>query len=181
MTVLADFRTPRLLKSTLTALAPIVCTDEVNELGLVPDVLDHVELSLRAFPAYLRVVLLIGATFFELGAIALPSSRGRTFSRLPREKQERYFRRFWSSRSDAFRQLAKGLKALLTLAYWEHPKVRARLAYHPEQWIAEVAARRLRDYAADIRRADAIVLEPDPLIPEAQLNQQKRSRHGRAS
>ena len=54
--------------------------------------------------------------------------------------------------------------------------MRARLAYHPEQWIAEVAARRLRDYAADIRRADEIVLEPDPLIPTDKLKRRSNVR-----
>jgi hypothetical protein len=169
MTPLANFRTPALLRRTLTALAPIVCTDEVSELGLTGDVLAHAELSLRAFPGYVRLALVVGAAAFELGAVLLPSSRGRTFSRLPRARQEAYFRKWWASRFDGFRQLAKGMKALLALAYWEHPTVRNRLAYHPEQWIAEVAARRLRDYAADIRRADEIVLEPDPLIPAEQL------------
>ena len=48
-------------------------------------------------------------------------------------------------------------------------QVKAAMGYHPERWIAEVAARRLRDYAPDIQRHDEIVLESNPLVPVTKL------------
>jgi hypothetical protein len=150
-------------RTTLTALAPIICTDEVRELGLEGAVVDHMQLMLGTFPPHMRIAFLVGAFVFEWLAVFFPSSRLRRFSQLPRTEQVRYFERWWRSPFFAIRQAAKGLKSLIALGYWEQRQVLERLEYHPERWIAEVAARRLRDYAADIRAHDALVLEPHPL------------------
>jgi hypothetical protein len=64
----------------------------------------------------------------------------------------------------ALHQYAKGIKSAIALSYWELPTVKEKLEYHPEQWIAEVAARRLRDYADDIKKYERMILEPDPLV-----------------
>jgi hypothetical protein len=175
-TTLADFRLSRSMRRIFAPVARIVCTDEIVEYGLEEAVLDHVELSLRSMPWLLRIGLVAGAHLFNLSAVLFPSSFGRTFRMLPRQNQERHFRRFWLSNVMALRQLAKGMKALVALAYFEHPAVLSRLAYHPERWIAEVAARRVRDYAADIKRADEIVVAPAPLV---QLG--RRAREQKAS
>jgi hypothetical protein len=159
----AGFVMPRTTRATLGALAPIVCTDEVTELGLGDAVVDHVALMLRTFPPHLRIMLLVGAFFFEWLPLFLPSSRLRPFSRLPRALKEAWFRRFWDSHIFVVRQLAKGMKSLVALAFWDQRQVLDRLEYHPERWIAEVAARRLRDYADDIRAHDRFVLQPNPL------------------
>jgi hypothetical protein len=151
---LANFTMAAWMRRVMTGLVPIICTDEPRERGLVDAVVDLVEL-----------MLVMGTLFFELFAIVLPSSRLRPFSRLPRDRQERYFRMFWDSRFQLFRQLAKGLKAPIALAYWEHPVVWEKMGYTPAAWIAEVKARRERDYAADIARHDALVVTPDPLVP----------------
>jgi hypothetical protein len=86
-TVLADFRLPRALRRVVAAMARVALTDEVERLGLTDAVVDHVELSLRSIPFHLRTGVVAGLTSFEAGALALPSSFGRTFSRLPRAKQ----------------------------------------------------------------------------------------------
>jgi hypothetical protein len=161
---LADFRLSAGARRTLGPLARIVCTDEIESLGLTCAVLDHYELSLRSFPAYLRLGLVVGCWLFEWVAVLLPSSRGSRFSSLTRAQQDAYFRRWWSHPVFAIRQIAAGMKRLLALAYWDHPTVRARLEYHPERWIAEVAARRLRDYGDEVKRQDQMVLEPNPLV-----------------
>jgi hypothetical protein len=168
-TVLADFKLPRPLRKTLGALARVVCTDEVETLGLTDAVVDGVELHMRSIPALFRAGLVAGLASFEAGAAAWPRALGRPFSRLPADLQEAYFRSWWASPLFPMRQLAKGVKGLLAMSYWEQPEVKRRLEYHPERWIAEVAARRLRDHADDARAHDELVRRPDPLVPAASL------------
>ena len=84
---------------------------------------------------------------------------------MPRDRQVRYFGMFWDSKFQLFRQLAKGLKAPIALGYWDNPMVCEKMGYTPAAWIAEVKARRERDYAADIAAHDALVVAPDPLVP----------------
>jgi hypothetical protein len=162
MPPLADFRIPDRLRRVLEPLARIILPeDDLDRLGLIEPVIDHCELSLRAGPAIVRAGLLAGLAAFEAGAIA---RFGRPFTRLSRDRQDRWFAAWWESEAPPMRQLAKGVKTLLALAYWEHPLVKQQMEYHPERWIAEVAARRLRDYARDIREHDALVTRPDPLV-----------------
>jgi hypothetical protein len=157
---------PTSVRRTLAALLPVITTDEVEELGLTEAVLDEFELSLGVAPAPLRLGVAVGATFFEWSAALV---KGKRFSALPLPVRERWFALWWRSNFPVFRQFAKGVKSLLALAYWDHPTVRARLEYHPEQWIAEVAARRIVSYAADVRQHDRLVTEPAPLLPAVRL------------
>ncbi|MCU1283136.1 MAG: hypothetical protein JWM53_6682, partial [bacterium] len=135
--------------------------------------------TMRSIPSYLRLGLRVGRFFFEWGALFVPSSFGRRFSSLPAPKQEAYFRKWWFNPIFILRQAVKGMKSLIALGYWDLPVVRERLAYHPERWIAEVAARRLRDYLPEIERQDAMVLAPDPLIAPADLA--RKVKHDKAS
>jgi hypothetical protein len=178
-TVLADFRIPRALRRVLAPMVRIVLTDEVEKLGLTEAVIDHVELSMRSIPFHLRTGLIAGLTSFELGAAAFPSSFGRTFSRLPAAKQAAYFKSWWQSPLFLMRQFVKSVKGLIAMGFYEQRVVLDRLEYHPEQWIAEVAARRLRDYADDIARQDQMVVERDPLVPASTLT--KKVRHEQAA
>ena len=178
-TVLADFRLPRALRRTLAAMARVALTEEVERLGLTEAVVDHVELSLRSIPFHLRTGIVAGLSSFEVGAVAFPSSFGRSFSRLPQAKQEAYFRSWWSSPLFLMRQFVKSVKGLIAMGFYEQRAVLDQLEYHPEQWIAEVAARRLRDYAGDIAAQDKMVLERDPLVPASTLT--KKVRHDQAA
>jgi hypothetical protein len=176
-TVLADFHLPRRLRPVLAALARIVCTDEIERQGLTDAVIDGLELHLRTMPALFRTGLMAGLASFEAGAVAWPSRPGRRFSKMAAADQAAYFASWWASPLFPIRQFAKGIKGLLAMTYWEEPSVKAHLAYHPERWIAEVAARRLASYAADIREHDRVVVAPDPLLPPSQLT---RKRHAAA-
>jgi len=176
---LADFSLSKGARRTLAPLVRVVCTDEVETLGLTDQVIDQVELTMRSIPSYLRLGLRVGRFFFEWGALVLPSTFGRRFSSLSAEKQLTYFRQWWTNPLFILRQAVKGMKSLIALGYWDLPVVRDRLAYHPERWIAEVAARRLRDYGAEVQRQDAMVLAPDPLIAPQELA--RKVKHDKAS
>jgi hypothetical protein len=170
MSELADFRLSATARRTLWALAPIVLTEEVDELGVREEVVDGVELFLRSIPAPIRIAVLAGIRTFEASARAAPSSLGRGFSRLPPELAARHFERYWHSPIGALKQLARGMKMFLVMSYYEHPAKKAQLEYHPERWIAQVAQQRLERFADEIREHEAQVLAPRALpadVPRA--------------
>lgn len=154
---------PLTLRRCVTRLARVVCTSAVDDLGLAEAVADHVDLSMRSFPPHVRLGLIAGLTSLEQGARALPAARGRTFSDCAPEVQDAVFAALWHSTLPPVKQLAKGLKGLVALAFWDHPMVRQRLAYTPAEWAAFVNARRARSYGADIAAHDRFVLAPNPL------------------
>ena len=47
------------------------------------------------------------------------------------------------------------MKAFLAISYWEHPLIKAQLAYHPEAWIADVARRRIERWSEEIAQHEA--------------------------
>lgn len=144
------------MKAVVGALARVVCTSEIDELGLRDAVFEHVTLTLASFPPYLRAAMRVLFVVFDLSALPW---HGRRFRRLDVAAQERHFERWWSSRWPMARHLSKALKGLVALAYWAQPQVRERLGYHPERWIADVSARRLRLYRDEIAAAEQRVTE----------------------
>lgn len=159
------YRLPASVRRTLTALAPVILTDEVERLGLLERTIDQVELMLSSFPRGVRAALIAGLSAFELGALADLPWRARPFSLLPPARREAYFRRWWDSSAAPTRQLAKALKGAVAFAYFELPEMRERLTYRPEPWIAEIKARRLTVFKDEIEAHERLVRAPDPLRP----------------
>lgn len=179
--ILADFELPKPVRRTVRTLVPILCPQDVTELGLLDEVVEYFELSMRSLPAYLRAGFVMGLVSFEAGTIALPSSFGRPFSFLPEAKARAYFERWWTSPLGPIRQFAKGLKAFIVMGYWENPVVKQRMEYHPERWIAEVARQRLTSYADEIRAHEDANTAPDPLIAPGTLTRKAKSHVDKAS
>ncbi len=152
-------RNRRLLRS----LVPVVCPPEVERLGVVDAVVDHVGLSMRAFPTPLRRALVLGLTTYDLGAAAWPRARGKTASRLPRHRAADWYALWWRSPLLPQRELVKAVKALMAIAYYEQPAVQAELGYAPQAWIDRVKVKRLDVYGEAIRKHDRSLIEPDPL------------------
>ena len=163
MSVMANYAISPGLRGILRPMTRIVCTAEVEAAGLTEAVIDHVELTLRSIPWFARHGMRATLWAFELGALLWPRGALTRFSRLPPERQEAYFAAWWDGPSATARQLIKGAKGLIALGYWDHPEVRKRLEYHPEAWIAKVAAQRLNRFAGEIAAHDALVLAPAPL------------------
>jgi hypothetical protein len=164
--ILADFHIPRRLRPAVAQAARACCPSELDELGLADQVVDYVELQLRAFPSGLRAGMVAGIAALEAGAAL---RHGRRFSRLPAGEALRWWRSWWDSPIGPCRQLARGLKALIALAFYDSKPMRARLEYHPDAWIAEAARRRLERWDDDIRRHEEALRAPDPLLPAARL------------
>ena len=158
---IADFHVPKALRKTLAQVARVTCPPDLDELDLVEHVLDEAELQLRAFPAVFRVAMVAGIATLEVSSIV---RYGRPFSRLSRPQAERWFHSFWASPMGPFRQLAKALKALFALGFYQAPAIRSRIEYHPDRWIAEKAKQRLEEFGLDIARHEEELLQPNPLL-----------------
>jgi hypothetical protein len=154
---------PASLRPCVSRLARVVCTSAIDEHGLADAVVDHVALSMRSFPPHIRMALIAGLTALEQGARLHPGARGRSFSASAPAVQDAVFASLWRSPIPLVKQAIKGLKGLVALAYWDHPAVRERLGYAPEVWSAEVNARRLATYGAEIAAHDRFVVAPNPL------------------
>jgi len=157
------FRLPDSVRRTLSALAPVLLTEEVEDLGLIDTVVDGVELFLRSVPATVRVGLVSGLTAFEHAARLRPGSAGRGFSALPRHAAERHFQRWWASSLPPKHELARGVKMILVHAYYELPVIEARLGYQPQACVDAARTRRLGRFSEAIRAHQEQVLQPSPL------------------
>lgn len=162
---LANFHLRAGPRQSLGLLARVVLTDEVVRLGILDEVVDGVELFLRAVPAPVRLGLLAGLEAFEQSARLHPRNLGRRFRDLPLGLAEAHFERWWTSPLAPLHQFAKGARMLVTFSYYEHPKVRELLGYDPEAWIEKVRRERAERFAEEIEAAEAAVFAPDPLPP----------------
>jgi hypothetical protein len=165
MSTLADYRHPPRIRRLLASVTPIACPPDVEELGIIDAVVDHVELSMRSLPAVVRAALLAGLTSYELGSIAWPGNWGRPASKLGRARAIRYYDAWRRSPIRLQTEFIKGLKGLLCMSYYEMPQVKERLGYTPDPWVSRVKRRRLEVYGDEIRRHQATLFQPEPLPP----------------
>jgi transposase len=160
--ILADFQLPRRLRPVMARLARVLLpADQIERFALDEQLVDTVELQLRAFPAGFRLGMVAGLATLE-GAAALRF--GRPFSRLDEARAAAWVASWWSSPIGPFRALVRAMKSLLALAFYDSAPMRDRVAYHPDAWIARVAARRLESFGLDIQRHEEELLAPDPLV-----------------
>ena len=124
-------RLPGTTRRTLAALAPSVCPPDVVELGLVDAVVDHAALTWGSFPVHLRAGLVAGIAAFEVARHVTRASHAAAFDALDRAP-------------GPLHALAKGIKALLVMAYYEQPAVQRQLGYDADGWIAESKQKRLK-------------------------------------
>jgi hypothetical protein len=161
MPALADFRLTRAQRRALGGLARVSCPPDVESLGIVDAVVDHMELSLRALPALLRTGLVTVLAAYENGARALHG--GRPASALPYDQAHAWFERWRKSPLLPMREWVKAAKGLLCMAYYEQPAVKEQIGYTPEAWIEKVKRKRLMVYGDEIKRHEQSLITPDPL------------------
>ena len=160
---LADYSHAAGFRRTVTAIAPIACPPEIEALGLVDAVVDHLELSMRALPEVVRVGLIAGVTGYELASMAWPGHWGRPASKLNRDQAIRYFNGWHKSPIRLQREFIKGIKGLLCMGYFSLPEVKELIGYTPDAWVDQVKRKRLATYGDDIRRHEESILAADPL------------------
>jgi hypothetical protein len=163
MSYLADYTHPGPIRAALASLVPVVCPPEAIELGLVDDIVDEVELAMRASPAGVRAALLAGLTGYEVTAIAYPAHLGKRASQLSGEQARAYFESWLHSRLMPQHEFAKGIKGLICLSCYEQPAMMATIGYTPQEWIDKSVKYRLTTYAEAIAKREVDLIAPDPL------------------
>lgn len=163
MADLADYTHPEPVRQLLQSLARVVCPPKAQELDLIDDVVDHVELSMRASPAGVRAALLAGFSGYELACMAYPAHLGKRASRLNAEQAQTYFESWFHSKLAPQHEFAKGVKGLIALACYEQPAMMADIGYTPQEWIDKSVRYRLQTYKAAIIKREADIVAPDPL------------------
>lgn len=163
MSAAAAYRLPQRARRVLAQLVPVVCPSGATRLGLTDALVDHAELSIGSFPSLLRGALVAGLTTYDLSAAAWPRARGRSAGRLDPEAGAAWFALWWDSRLAPQRELARAVKSLLCLAYYEAAAVQEEMGYAPQAWIDVVARRRLEVYGDAIARHQEALLARDPL------------------
>ena len=163
VSTLADYRHPGPIRDLLDTLAVVVCPPQAIELGLQSAIVEHVELSMRASPASVRVALLAGLSGYELASMAWPGHWGKRASRLSPKSAASYFAAWYHSPLMPQHEFAKGIKSLLCLACYEQPAMMEAIGYTPGAWIDQSIKYRLKTYSAAIAQREREILAPDPL------------------
>lgn len=167
--ILGRLDLPPSLRNALRRLAPVVCSAEVEALGLVDQVVEDTILFCRALSPGVRAGLFAGLMAFDLSAVVHPTTLGRRFSALDGPAAAAHFHRWWHSSLPLLHEFAKGIKGAMAIAYFELPEVQARIDYYPQDWIEEAAARRIERYGESIAAAEKALLRDDPLLNRSGL------------
>jgi hypothetical protein len=157
-------------------LAAVVCPPLAIELSLLTDIVDHVELQMRASPKGVRVALLTGLTGYELASMAWPGHWGKRASKLSSAQAQAYFASWYHSPLAPQHEFAKGIKSLLALACYEQPAMMASIGYTPAEWIDKSIKYRLETYSDAIAKRERDILAPDPL-PGVQTKARRAEQH----
>ncbi|MEZ6185667.1 MAG: hypothetical protein R3F62_11740 [Planctomycetota bacterium] len=157
-----EFELPARLQATVRALVPVVCTEEARRMGIVDEVARGVERFLGTLPAHLQKGILAGLWTLEFTPLADPRNLGRSFSRLSPERAQRAFDLWWRLPGPTH-QLVRALKMFVSFAFYEHPKVRERIGYDPEAYLAQMRRKRIEQHHEVIAQHAEKVVTPDPV------------------
>jgi hypothetical protein len=155
----------RPIRRIIIRFAAVVCPPELQTERLRAPLLEEYARYLGALPAYARIAILAAFVMFDQGARLYGLARGRRFVDLPPARADAYFSHLAQSPNAQTRTIARLLKGLVTFCYYELPAVQAAVGYQPGPYVAFVAARRQATYGEAIRRGEAAVFAPDPLVP----------------
>jgi hypothetical protein len=146
----------------VTRFAEIVCPPEGRH--RVPAVLAEFELLVGSLPGGSRRGLAAAFLAFDQGARLYPPARGRRFSGLGDPAACGYLTAL-VARPGSAGNVARKLRSLVAMCYYELADVKEELGYRPDPYIAAVARRRLESYRAEIEAGEALVLAPRPADP----------------
>jgi hypothetical protein len=165
--ILADFHFPRRLRPAVAQMARcLVPAHHLETHGLTERVVDYLELQLRAFPTGFRVGMLAGIATLEISTLP---RHGKRFSQLALADASVVIAAWWHSPIAPFRTFVRALKSLVALAFYDSPAMQDQLEYHPDQWIADAARRRLETWGLEIARHEEELRAPDPLLAPVRL------------
>jgi hypothetical protein len=167
----AGYRHSATARAVLRSLVAVICPPEALVLG--DAIVDHMEPTIAASPAAIQRGLAIGLVLYDLGALRHHARRARS---LTGDRAERYYQRWLDGPTAIHRQLARGIKQLMSLSCYEQPEMMDRVGYRPAPWIAEVTQRRLTVYHDDVQRQAEQLVAPDPLRPGVRVKPPREPR-----
>lgn len=140
------------------ACPPQAATERIEQ------VIGELELLLGVIQPVARRAVLAGFVIVGQRARLYPRSRGRHLTRLDDDAADAYMRTLMN-RAGGVASMAKRLKGLLVMCYYELPEVKEEIGYRPDEYIAMVSRRRLNSYGAEISAGERAVLAGTPLDP----------------
>ena len=161
---MAAYRHSATGRAVLRSLVPVICPPEA--IALAHAIVEHMEPTIAALPAAIQRGFAVGLVVYDLSALPRYARRGRS---LTGDRAERYYSAWDDGPTPLHRQLARGIKQLMSLACYEQPEMMERVGYRPGPWVAEVTHRRLTVYQDDVRRQAEQILAPDPLRPGVRI------------
>lgn len=128
-------------RKILRALAEVVMPRGKNfNLDLNDYSVDIIDRYVGYFPPHLKLGFPLGLMLLEFGPI-LYMRRFRRFSNMSLEDREKYVELWVDSNSAARRDLIKGVKGLVLVAFYSHPSVMEYIGYDIEAHVAAALAR----------------------------------------
>ena len=155
------------VRRIVVRFADVACPPEVRVGEVRGGLLAEFEALLGALPAVARWLVQGGLFAFDQGARLYPRAHGRRFTRLGDDDADAYFRAIVARPRGGLADAAQRIKGLVVFCYYEQPKVKERVGYRPDDYIAEVSRRRLSRYGAQIHAGEEASLGPDPGGPDA--------------
>jgi len=162
---LAGWRLPAPVGRIAARFAELVCPPEVRVEGRTERVVGEFELLLGSVQPAARHALSAAFIVLDRGAWLYPPARGRRLVRLGDQAADRYVRALLA-RVGGLGGVARRLKGLVVMCYYELPEVKEEIGYRPDPYIAAVSRRRLASYGAEIRAGEAAVLADGPGGPD---------------
>ena len=122
-----------------------ICPDSVKILSIESDVLDRVKVFLARSPWFVGYGFVLLLLILDLQTIFRLVSFKR-MSSLSAERQREIFKDLMEHRFLIFSGAVKIVKTIVDIAFYDHPKIRQRMNYKPEEYIAFVKNRRIEKY-----------------------------------
>jgi hypothetical protein len=167
---MAGYRHSATGRAVLRSLVPVICPPEAIALG--DAIVEAMEPTIAASPVAIQHGMAIGLVLYDVSALPRYVRRARS---LTGDRAERYYTWWYDGPTLIHRQLARGIKQLMSLACYEQPEMMERVGYRPGPWVAEVTHRRLTVYSDDVQRQAEQILAPDPLRPGVRVGRVGRT------
>ena len=141
----------------MRSLVWLLCPSDVVTLGMVEDVVRHIEESAASISPVSRRALLASIDLIDVAGLRY----GARLSRLPPHAARRLIEGL-SNGPSLVRRMLRSVRDLVVIAYFDQPAVKDRLGYRPGEWTASVAARRRELWRGEIERHEELLRRPLP-------------------
>ena len=128
-----------------TNLILAFCPDTVRILNIEKDVIARVKVFLNRSPFFVRYGFLLLLLLIEFQTLLRFASFKR-MSSLPTEKRRKILNLLMVHPFMIFSSAIKILKTIVDIGFYDHPKIRKKMNYNPEEYIEFVKNRRLEKY-----------------------------------